>query len=375
MTSVLELARALIARRSVTPDDAGCQELLASRLAASGFAVERMRFGDVDNLWARHGTGNPILCLAGHTDVVPAGPPDQWHTPPFEPTVRDGVLYGRGAADMKSGLAAFVCASERFVAADPRHRGSLALLITSDEEGVAVDGTARVLTQLRERGERIDWCLVGEATSRDRLGDAVRVGRRGSLTGKLIVRGKQGHVAYPQLARSAIHLALPALHELTATEWDRGDDRFAPTSFQISNLRSGTGAANVIPGLLEALFNFRHAPVSSADALRARVDGVLTRHGLEYAIEWSAAAQPFTTDAGPLRAAVCDAVATVAGGVPEQSTAGGTSDGRFFAAGGAEVVELGPVNASIHHANEHVRVADLEPLSAIYEAIIRRLLG
>jgi succinyl-diaminopimelate desuccinylase len=373
--SVLELARALIARRSVTPQDAGCQELLAARLAACGFVVEHMRFREVDNLWARHGIGNPIFCFAGHTDVVPAGPTEQWRTPPFEPSVRDGVLYGRGAADMKSGLAAFVCACERFVARHPRHPGSLALLVTSDEEGVAVDGTVRVLAQLRERGERIDWCLVGEATSRERLGDAVRVGRRGSLTGKLTVHGKQGHVAYPQLARSAIHDALPALHELIATEWDRGDDRFAPTSFQISNVRSGTGAANVIPGLLEAVFNFRHAPVSSAETLRTRVEDVLMRHDVEHAIEWSAGAQPFMTEAGPLRAAVCDAIAASTGSTPELSTAGGTSDGRFFAAAGAEVIELGPVNASIHHVNEHVRVADLEPLSAIYEAVIERLLG
>jgi len=375
MEAVLELARALIARRSVTPEDAGCQALLASRLAACGFSIEQMRFGEVDNLWARHGTGNPVLCFAGHTDVVPAGPTDQWRSPPFEPTVRDGLLYGRGAADMKSGLAAFVCACERFVARTPRHRGSLALLITSDEEGAATDGTVRALAQLRERGERIDWCLVGEATSRERLGDAVRVGRRGSLTGKLIVRGKQGHVAYPQLARNAIHLALPALHELIATDWDRGDERFAPTSFQISNMRSGTGAANVIPGQLEAVFNFRHAPVSTVAMLRARVEHVLARHELEYAIEWAGAAQPYMTEPGPLRAAVCDAIAASAGSAPEQSTAGGTSDGRFFAAAGAEVIELGPVNASIHHANEHVRVADLEPLAAIYESVMQRLLG
>ena len=375
MPPTLELARALIARRSLTPDDAGCQQVIAARLAACGFSIEHMRFGAVDNLWARRGSDEPVLCFAGHTDVVPAGPPDQWHTPPFEPSERNGVLYGRGAADMKSSLAAIVCACERFVARHPRHRGSLALLITSDEEGPSIDGTQRVLARLAERGERIDWCVVGEATSRERFGDAVRIGRRGSLTGKLIVRGVQGHVAYPQLARNAIHMALPALQELAGTTWDAGDERFAPTSFQISNLRSGTGATNVIPGVLEATFNFRYAPVAPVDNLRERATAVLARYGLEKNVEWRLAAAPYHCAAGPLRAAACAALAAVTGAAPELSTAGGTSDGRFFAAAGTEVVELGPVNASIHHVNEHVRIADLEPLSASYEGIMSRLLS
>jgi len=374
MDATLELARALVARRSLTPDDAGCQELIGARLSACGFTLEPMRFGDVDNLWARHGSANPVLCFAGHTDVVPAGPPDQWHSAPFQPNERDGLLYGRGAADMKSSLAAFVCAAERFVARRPQHEGSLALLITSDEEGPAVDGTERVLARLRERGEHIDWCVVGEATSRERLGDAVRVGRRGSLTGRLIVRGVQGHVAYPLLARNAIHHALPALAELSAMQWDQGDAHFAPTTFQLSNLRSGTGAANVIPGILEAIFNFRHAPVSSIASLRERVKGVLSRHGVQHTIDWRPPSAPYLSTAGSLRAAACAAVAEQTGAEPELSTAGGTSDGRFFAAAGAEVIELGPVNASIHHVNEHVRIADLEPLTSLYLAIMERLL-
>jgi succinyl-diaminopimelate desuccinylase len=375
MDATLELACALIARRSLTPEDAGCQDLIAARLAAVGFGIERMRFGAVDNLWARRGAGSPVLCFAGHTDVVPPGPLEQWRSPPFEPDVRDGLLYGRGAADMKSSLAAIVRACEEFVARRPRHRGSLALLVTSDEEGPSVDGTERVLARLRERGERIDWCVVGEATSRERLGDAVRIGRRGSLSGRLQLRGVQGHVAYPQLARNAIHLALPALGELIATRWDAGDEHFAPTSFQISNLRSGTGATNVIPGVLEATFNLRYCPASSPAMLRERVGAVLARHGLPPAIEWREAAAPYLSPPGALRGAVCAAVAAAAGTPPELSTAGGTSDGRFFAAAGAEVVELGPVNASIHQVDEHVRVADLAPLGRLYGAIMQRLLG
>jgi succinyl-diaminopimelate desuccinylase len=374
MDATLELARSLIARRSLTPDDAGCQDLIGERLSACGFTLEPMRFGEVDNLWARHGSGNPVLCFAGHTDVVPAGPPDQWHSAAFQPSERDGLLYGRGAADMKSSLAAFVCAAERFVAQRPRHAGSLALLITSDEEGPAVEGTERVLARLRERGERIDWCVVGEATSRERLGDAVRVGRRGSLTGKLIVRGVQGHVAYPLLARNAIHQALPALAELTAMQWDTGDTHFAPTTFQISNLRSGTGAANVIPGVLEAIFNFRHAPASSVGSLREKVKAVLGRHRIPHSIDWHPPSAPYLSTPGRLRSAVSAVIAEHTGAGPELSTAGGTSDGRFFAAAGAEVIELGPVNASIHHVNEHVRIADLAPLTSLYLGIMERLL-
>jgi succinyl-diaminopimelate desuccinylase len=372
---VLDLARALIARRSLTPDDAGCQDLLAERLAAAGFAVERMRFGSVDNLWARHGAEPPVLCFAGHTDVVPGGPPDQWFSPPFAPSVRDGYLYGRGAADMKSALSAMTCAAADFVRRAPRHRGSIALLVTSDEEGPAVDGTTRVVDALTARGERIDWCVVGEATSRERLGDEVRVGRRGSYSGKLVVRGVQGHVAYPDKARNAIHVAAPALAELARTHWDDGDEAFPPTSFQISNLRSGTGAMNVIPGLLEATFNFRFAPVTGIDTLRARVESILARHGIEHALQFRLSAAPYLSTAGPLRAAVFDAVAQATGAAPLPSTAGGTSDGRFLAAAGAEVVELGPVNATIHQVNERVRTDDLAPLAAIYLGIAERLLG
>jgi succinyl-diaminopimelate desuccinylase len=372
---VLELARALIARRSLTPDDAGCQDLLAARLEPAGFQVERMRFGAVDNLWARHGTAPPVLCFAGHTDVVPGGPPDQWNSPPFAPSVRDGWLYGRGAADMKSSLAAMTRAAADFVRRAPGHRGTLALLVTSDEEGPAVDGTVRVVEALTARGERIDWCVVGEATSRERLGDEIRIGRRGSCSGKLVVRGVQGHVAYPEKARNAIHVAAPALADLAAERWDEGDEHFPPTTFQISNLRSGTGATNVIPGLLEAIFNFRFAPVTTVERLRARMEAILARHGLDYALQLRPSAQPYLCTAGPLRAAVTEAVAEVTGAPPLPSTAGGTSDGRFLAAAGAEVVELGPVNATIHQVNERVRVDDLEPLAAMYLKIAERLLG
>ncbi len=374
MNEVLDLACQLIARPSVTPQDAGCLDLIAARLALPGFAAERIDRGGVANLWARRGSEAPLLCFAGHTDVVPPGPLDQWRSDPFEPALREGMLYGRGAADMKSSLAAFVVAAERFVAAHPGHPGSIALLLTSDEEGDAVDGTVRVVEALRARGQRIDWCVVGEPTAAARLGDTIKNGRRGSLSGRLVVRGVQGHVAYPQLARNPVHQAAPALAELAATDWDRGDDCFPPTSWQVSNIHAGTGANNVIPGTLEILFNFRFAPVSSPDALRQRLEAVLERHGLDYEIRWTLSAKPYFTPAGDLVAAAVAAVRDAAGVEPELSTTGGTSDGRFIAEICPQVIELGPLNATIHKIDECVAVADLEPLARIYAGVLERLL-
>ncbi len=374
MSKVLDYARALIARPSVTPDDAGCQDLLAEWLAPLGFRAERMRFGEVDNLWLRRGEGRPLFCFAGHTDVVPPGPADAWRHPPFQPTVEDGLLYGRGAADMKGSIAAFVVAVQRFLAAHPEPAGAIALLITSDEEGPAVNGTVKVVETLQARGERIDWCLVGEPSSSTRVGDVIKNGRRGSLGARLVVHGRQGHVAYPQLARNPVHLALPALTELVQTEWDRGNDFFPPTTFQISNIHAGTGATNVIPGELEVLFNFRFSTESTAEGLQARVEAVLSRHQLDYDIDWTLSGQPFLTPAGRLVSAVQDAVARVQGFTPELSTAGGTSDGRFIAPTGAEVVELGPCNATIHQVDEHVAVDELERLADIYTAVLENLL-
>jgi succinyl-diaminopimelate desuccinylase len=373
-TSTLDLARALIARRSVTPDDGGCQSLLVARLEALGFAIEPMRFGAVDNFWARRGRHGPLVCFAGHTDVVPTGPLDQWHSDPFAPTERDGVLYGRGAADMKSSLAAFVVAIERFVARHPQAAGSIALLITSDEEGVATDGTVRVVDALEARGERIDFCIVGEPTSVDRLGDMIKNGRRGSLSGKLVVRGVQCHIAYPHLGRNPIHQALPALAELAATEWDRGNEWFQPTSFQISNVHAGTGANNVIPGALELLFNFRFSPECTAEALKSRVHAVLDRHGLDWTLDWSLSGHPFVTPRGRLVQAIGAAIREHTGVDTTLSTTGGTSDGRFIARIAREIVEFGPVNASIHKLDEHIAIAALEPLARIYEGTLERLL-
>lgn len=375
MSSVLDLASELIRRESVTPDDAGCQSPIADRLAKSGFAIERLRYENVDNLWATHGEGAPVLVFLGHTDVVPPGPPEAWTSPPFEPTVRDGRLYGRGAADMKSGVAAMTIALEAFVRASPRHRGTLALLLTSDEEGAARHGVRRVAEDFRRRGQRIDWCVVGEPSSRARLGDTIRVGRRGSLTGHLRVRGVQGHVAYPDLARNPIHEFAPALAELAATRWDEGDGAFPPTSFQVSNLHAGTGADNVIPGVLDAVFNFRFGVASTAASLRERTEAILKKHGVDFAIDWWLSGEPFLTPEGRLREAVVSAVREQCGIEPEPSTGGGTSDGRFIAPLGAEVVEIGPANASIHKVDESVALDELERLPALHLAICERLLG
>ncbi len=370
----LKLAKALIARPSVTPEDAGCQALLMARLKPLGFHEECLRFGEVDNLWARRGTQPPLFVFAGHTDVVPPGPRDQWQSDPFSPEVRDGLLYGRGAADMKSSLAAMVTACERFVAAHPRHRGSIAFLVTSDEEGPAVDGTRRVVESLQARGESIEWCLVGEPSSRERLGDVIKNGRRGSLGGRLRIRGVQGHIAYPHLARNPIHLFAPALAELCALEWDAGNAFFPPTSFQVSNIHAGTGADNVIPGELEVLFNFRYSTETTAEKLRATVEGVLERHGLDYTLDWRLSGEPFLTPAGALVESTRAAVREVTGREPVLSTDGGTSDGRFIAPTGAQVVELGPLNATIHKIDECVAVADLDTLSLLYERILIKLL-
>jgi succinyl-diaminopimelate desuccinylase len=374
MSPVLQLTCELIRRASVTPDDAGCQALIAVRLAAAGFRVESLRFGAVDNLWAVHGGDGPVLAFLGHTDVVPSGPSGEWRSPPFEPVLHDGLLYGRGTADMKGSVAAFVLALEAFVHNYPDHPGRVALLLTSDEEGIAADGVRRVAETFRARGERLDWCVVGEPSSSTRLGDVIRVGRRGSLSAKLTVRGVQGHVAYPEKALNPIHAFAPALAELAATHWDGGNADFPPTSFQVSNIRSGTGANNVIPGSLEAEFNFRFCTESSAAGLRTRCEDLLRRHGLDFQLDWHLSGEPFLTRGGPLREAVIAAVAEVCGVDTEASTGGGTSDGRFIAPLGADVVEVGPVNASIHKLDEHVALADLERLPALYLAIAQRML-
>ena len=370
----LDLARRLVACRSMTPDDAGCLDLVASRLSAAGFACERVDRGGVGNLWARHGRVAPIVCLAGHVDVVPPGPVDRWTSDPFVPVERDGYLYGRGAADMKASVAAMVTSAERFVSAHPAHPGSIALLLTSDEEGDAVDGTAAVVDLLRSRGEAIQACIIGEPTSSARLGDAMKNGRRGSLHGVLTVTGQQGHVAYPELARNPIHMAMPALAELVATEWDRGDESFAPTTVQISNVHGGTGANNVIPGTLEVVLNLRFSRATPVEALKTRVQRVLDRHGVACDLVWTVASLPFISPCGRLVDALSTAVAAVTGITPVLSTGGGTSDGRFLAAIAAELVEFGPVNASIHAVDERVRVADMAPLSLIYEQTITALL-
>ena len=375
MSATLELARQLIRLDSVTPRDQGCQELMIARLEAIGFRVERMRFGDVDNFWARRGGDGPLVCFAGHTDVVPTGPLEQWDSPPFEPTVRNGLLYGRGAADMKASLAAFVTACEDFVALHPGHTGSIALLITSDEEGVAVDGSVKVVDALEARGETIDYCIVGEPTSDQALGDTIKNGRRGSLSGQLIVHGIQGHIAYPHLAKNPVHLMAPALAELAATRWDEGNAFFPPTSWQVSNIHAGTGASNIIPGHCEIRFNFRFSPESSAESLKERVCAILDRHGLGYELHWQLSGQPFLTQPGKLTDALGRAIAAVAGRQAELSTTGGTSDGRFIKRIARELVEFGPVNATIHKLNECVEVADIEPLSAIYRRTLEQLLN
>lgn len=371
----LALALDLIRRPSVTPEDGGCQEIIASRLAPLGFVIEHMPFGEVKNLWARRGATRPLLVFAGHTDVVPTGPLDQWQSPPFQPEIRDGMLYGRGAADMKGSIAAMVTACERFVATHPDHHGAIALLLTSDEEGPSVNGTVKVVEALEARGEKIDWCLVGEPSSTAQVGDVVKNGRRGSLNGRLTVHGVQGHVAYPHLADNPIHRAAPALTELAAIEWDRGNEFFPATSFQISNIHGGTGAENVIPGELELLFNFRYSTALTAETIKRRVHDVLDRHGLKYELIWRLSGEPFLTGQGELVEATRAAVRAVSGIDTELSTAGGTSDGRFIAPTGAQVIELGPLNATIHKLNECVRAADLDTLSSQYEAVLQRLLA
>ena len=365
----LQLARQLIASRSITPTDGGCLSLVASRLSAAGFRCERIDRGPVGNLWARHGSSGPLVCLAGHVDVVPPGPIEEWTSDPFTPSERDGLLYGRGAADMKASVAAMVTAAERAAAASG-DRGSIAILLTSDEEGDAVDGTAAVVAALRERGETIDACLIGEPTSTERFGDTIKNGRRGSLNGRLRVHGQQCHIAYPERGRNPIHDAAPVLDVLASAEWDRGNEYFQPTSFQISNIHAGTGASNIIPGVLEAWFNFRFSPESSAPALQARVRDILDRYRLTYDLQWTLIGEPFLTPRGPLVDALSASVRSIAGVQPVLSTSGGTSDGRFLAGLAREVVEFGPLNDSIHKIDEHVRVADLEPLSSIYERTV-----
>jgi succinyl-diaminopimelate desuccinylase len=376
MSYVLDLTCDLIRRRSVTPEDAGCLPLIGGRLVSAGFRVEHLRYGEVDNLWAVHGTAGPTLIFLGHTDVVPSGPEASWQSPPFEPTIRDGRLYGRGAADMKGSVAAMVVALEQFVVAHPDHRGRVGLLLTSDEEGPTnLDGVRKVVEHFRAIGEHIDWCVVGEPSAKEQLGDLVRVGRRGSLSGTLSVRGVQGHVAYPEKALNPIHAFAPALAELAAERWDEGNSDFPPTSFQVSNLNAGTGATNVIPGELKALINFRYCTASRAEDLRARTEAILHRHGLDFTLDWNLSGEPFLTPpGGVLRETVVTVCRELCGIDPEQSTGGGTSDGRFIAPMGTEVVEIGPVNATIHKVDECVALQELEQLPQLYRAVCQRLL-
>ena len=374
MSETLALTQALMVRNSVTPNDAGCQQLMAERLEALGFQIEFLRYGNVENLWAKRGDAAPVFCFAGHTDVVPTGPLEEWRTDPFEPTVREGLLYGRGAADMKSGLAAMITATEEFVRANPKHLGTIAFLITSDEEGPSVDGTKRVVETLLARGERIDWCLVGEPSSEFKLGDTIKIGRRGSLSGRLTVHGVQGHIAYPQLAENPVHTLAPALAELTTRVWDQGNEHFQPTSFQISNLNAGTGAPNVIPGELKARFNLRYSPVQTLEGLRETVEDILRKHKVRYTLEWYVSGEPFYTPPGPLSNATVEAIRAELGVPPKLTTGGGTSDGRFIATMGAQVVELGVINASIHKVNESVRVEDIDGLHRLYHGVLRGLL-
>jgi succinyl-diaminopimelate desuccinylase len=382
MSATLELTQDLMARNSVTPTDAGCQDVMGQRLQALGFTVENLRYGNVDNLWAkRRGDGraggadpSPVICFAGHTDVVPTGPLEEWRSNPFVPTLRDGVLYGRGAADMKSGLAAMVTATEEFVRAHPKHRGTLAFLITSDEEGPSVDGTKRVVETLNARGERIDYCIVGEPSSEQAVGDTIKIGRRGSLSGRLTVHGVQGHVAYPHQAENPVHTLAPALAELTSRTWDAGNEFFQPTTFQISNLNAGTGAPNVIPGELKARFNLRYSPVQTVEALKKIVEDILAKHGVRYTLEWYVSGEPFYTAPGALSAAAVESVKALTGKAPKLSTGGGTSDGRFIAPMGAQVIELGVTNTTIHKVNEGIRVEEIDLLHKMYASILGRLL-
>ena len=371
---VLQLVRELVQRPSVTPEDAGCQHMLAARLKAVGFDCEFMVHGSVSNLWARRGTAQPLLVFAGHTDVVPPGPMERWQSDPFVPTERDGKLYGRGAADMKSSIAAFVVAVEEFVQARPEHEGSIALLITADEEGPAIDGTVRVCDTLQERGTQLDYCIVGEPTSVNQLGDTIKNGRRGSLSGRLRVIGKQGHVAYPHLARNPIHLLAPALMTLTSERWDEGNEYFPPTTFQVSNFHSGTGAGNVVPGDATIDFNFRFSTASAPEDLKHRVHAILDAHSLQYELDWTLGGSPFLTPQGDLSSALSESIRAVTHIEPELSTTGGTSDGRFIARICPQVVEFGPINASIHQVNEHVAIDDLTPLKDVFRGVLERLL-
>jgi succinyl-diaminopimelate desuccinylase len=375
MSDTLDLAKQLIACRSITPDDAGCLDLIGSRLEKAGFTCERLDRGPVRNLWARRGTGTPLVCLAGHVDVVPPGAVERWTNDPFTPTERDGFLFGRGAADMKTSVAALVTAAERFVRSAPDHRGSLALVFTSDEEGAGIDGTAAVVRELQSRGTTIDACILGEPTSSALLGDAMKNGRRGSLNGVLTVKGVQCHIAYPEQGRNPIHMAMPALADLAATQWDRGNEHFSPTSFQMSHVQAGAGANNTIPGAMNVLFNFRFSTASTAEQLKARVHAVLDAHGVDYDLAWTLSASPFLSPPGRLIDVVSAAVSSVTGVTPAVWTSGGTSDGRFLAGISRQVVEFGPVNKSIHAIDEHVRIADITPLSAIYEHAVTTLLA
>ncbi len=372
--NTLFLAQKLITCRSLTPADSGCQEILIDRLEKLGFEIEKMHYGEVDNFWARRGTEKQIVCFAGHTDVVPTGPLEKWESDPFTPTIRDGKLYGRGAADMKASLAAFITAIESFVSVHPNHSGSIAILITSDEEGVAVDGTVRVVKALKARNETIDYCIVGEPTCVNKLGDTVKNGRRGSLSGTLTVKGIQGHIAYPHLAKNPIHLAAPAVAELVQTVWDCGNEYFPPTTWQISNVYGGTGATNVIPGEVKNLFNFRFSSASTVKSLQTKVYEILNRHGLDYDLQWTLSGNPYLTSRGNLVEAINNAVKRIVGIEPQLSTSGGISDGRFIADICPQVVEFGPVNASIHKLNECVEIDDLEQLSKIYQLTLENLL-
>lgn len=371
----IELAKELISRRSVTPDDDGCQDLMIERLEALGFQIERLQFEEVTNLWARRGTTGPVFCFAGHTDVVPTGPEENWDHPPFEPVIEDGFLCGRGAADMKGSLAAFMTALERFIEHHPDHEGSIALLITSDEEGPFVNGTTRVIDHLEARHEKITWCIVGEPSSTAKVGDVIKNGRRGSISGDLIIRGVQGHVAYPHLVVNPIHTAAPALNDLASEIWDEGNEFFPPTSFQISNIHAGTGATNVVPGHLDVQFNLRFSTEITADQIKERTYDILNRYGLNFDINWTLSGNPFITDRGDLVDACVESIKAITGLDSELSTSGGTSDGRFIAPTGAQVIELGPINATIHKVNERVKAEDLNTLSSLYENIMARLLA
>ena len=375
MSATLELAKSLISRASVTPDDKGCQALMIERLEKIGFTIYPLKFGDVDNFWAVHGNNGPIFSFAGHTDVVPAGDDDAWESNPFEPTIKNGMLYGRGAADMKGSLASMVVATENFIEKNPNHNGIIAFLITSDEEGVAINGTAKVMDFLKDNNQKIDFCLVGEPSSTAILGDVIKNGRRGSLNACLRVKGKQGHIAYPQLADNPIHLVTPALNQLCNEQWDNGNDYFPATSFQISNIHSGDKVTNVIPGEVEVMFNFRYSTETTKEELQKRVNDILDSHKLNYFVEWSHSGYPFLTPKGELVSACVDAIEKIKAIKPELSTSGGTSDGRFIAQEGTQVVELGPNNSTIHQVNESVSVQDLEDLSKIYSQVLTNILG